>query len=186
MVLLSISSPNAYSASSICPFDTVDCRRRPSTSITAHSRALSSTGRPSSRASFDSRSSSTGPTWTTGIALPKYRRLTASKRAFTSSRSKGLTIIVGARLKPLDPVTDQIASGEDDDRQRITAAAKFAQEIQAAPIGQVQIKQQRVIRYRAHRVLRRLQPFEPVDRVSCRANMLLHGRSEMWFVFNQQ
>ena len=48
MVLLSISSPKAYSASSICSFDTVDCRRRPSTSITAHSRALSSTGRPSS------------------------------------------------------------------------------------------------------------------------------------------
>ena len=71
-----------------------------------------------------------------------------------------------------------------DDRQRITAAAKFAQEIQAAPIGQVQIKQQRVIRYGAHCVLRRLQPFEPVDRVPRRANMLLHSRSEMRLIFN--
>jgi hypothetical protein len=44
-------------------------------------------------------------------------------------------VVVSARFQPLDPVADEVAGGEDDDRQRITAAAKFAQEIQAAPIG---------------------------------------------------
>jgi hypothetical protein len=79
-----------------------------------------------------------------------------------------------------------VARGEDDDRQRIAAAAKPAQEIQPPPVGQVQIKQQRIIRYCEHRVLSRLQPFEPVDGVSRRSNVLLHGRTKVRFVFHQQ
>jgi hypothetical protein len=35
-------------------------------------------------------------------------------------------VIVGARFQALDPVTDQVTRGEDNDRQRIAAAAKFA------------------------------------------------------------
>ena len=39
------------------------------------------------------------------------------------------------------------------------------------------------LRFRAHGMLRRLQPFELVDGVSGRSNMLLHSRSKMWLVF---
>jgi hypothetical protein len=42
------------------------------------------------------------------------------------------------------------------------------------------------LRFRAHGVLRRLQPFELVDGVSGRSNMLLHSRSKMRLVFRQQ
>ena len=42
------------------------------------------------------------------------------------------------------------------------------------------------LRFRAHGVLRRLQPFELDDGVSGRSNMLLHSRSKMRLVFRQQ
>jgi hypothetical protein len=95
-------------------------------------------------------------------------------------------IIIGAGVEAFDPVADLITCRDDDDRAPVLSFAKLAQEIEAASIGQMQIKKHKPIVDCAQRSFGVIKPLHPIYGVIGALEMRSYGLAEHRFVLNQQ
>ena len=95
-------------------------------------------------------------------------------------------IVVGAGIQALDADGDLVLRGGDDDRHGVAGGAQFAQQVEAAPVGQVEVEQHQFIGHGRQRQPRIIEPLHPVDAMPARGDVVADGGAQHMVVFDQQ
>ena len=72
------------------------------------------------------------------------------------------------------------------DGRHVAPRAQALQESDPAPVGQHQVEQDQVIGRTAHRVARRVEPRDPVDRMPVGRDLVAHRGAQNRVVLDQQ
>ena len=95
-------------------------------------------------------------------------------------------IVVCAGVQPFDPVGHLVQCGQDDHRRHVTPRAQARQKADAATIRQHQIQQHQIVGRTCKGIAGRVEPHDPIHRLSRPCDFISHGGPQNSIVLDKQ